>query len=64
MAELKFEFMSDSKDPAPLSKPLCVTSFLASRLLPLGVLMRARFSVVVDIALKRKGFSSSFLPKV
>lgn len=58
MAELKFEFMSDLKNQALLSKPLYFASSPTKILLLLvqRVLIRARVSVI-DIALKRKGFS-------
>lgn len=58
MAELKFEFMSDLNNQALLSKPLYLVSFPTKILLLLvqRVLIRARVSVI-DIALKRKGFS-------
>lgn len=58
MAELKFKFMSDLKNQALLSKPLYFASSPTKILLLLvqRVLIRARISVI-DIALKRKGFS-------
>lgn len=58
MAELKFKFVSDLKNQALLSKPLYFASSPTKILLLLvqRVLIRARVSVI-DIALKRKGFS-------